>query len=188
MNIYVDSKMNDDARRGEIYRGGVLRPFAFSERARTLPIGAEHDRRSLPPLRSPDDPRASAGREMRGDSRHLETAIHSSSAAKECIRGMLAITGHDLSQTYFDVPRMRTAFPGDYLKSGIAYAFHPHRDTWYSAPFCQINWWMPVYELNSENCMAMHPHYFERAIKNGSRDVQLPQVELGKPAQRGAAR
>jgi len=88
--------------------------------------------------------------------------------SKECIRGMLAGTGHNLSQTYFDVPRLRTAFPGDYLKSGIAYAFHPHRDTWYSAPFCQINWWMPVYELNSENCMALHPHYFERAIKNGS--------------------
>jgi hypothetical protein len=41
---------------------------------------------------------------------------------------------------------MRTAFPGNYLKSGIAYAFHPHRDTWYSAPFCQINWWMPIYD------------------------------------------
>jgi hypothetical protein len=27
---------------------------------------------------------------------------------------------------------------------------------------------MPVYELTSENCMALHPHYFERAIKNGS--------------------
>jgi hypothetical protein len=33
---------------------------------------------------------------------------------------------------------------------------------------CQINWWMPIYELNSENCMALHPHYFSRAIKNGS--------------------
>jgi len=66
------------------------------------------------------------------------------------------------------VPRMRTAFPGDYLNSGIAYAFHPHRDTWYSAPLCQINWWMPIYDLNSENCMALHPHYFDRAIKNGS--------------------
>jgi hypothetical protein len=81
---------------------------------------------------------------------------------------MLAESGCDLEKTYFDVPRMRTAFPGDYLKSGIAYAFHPHRDTWYSAPFCQINWWMPIYELNSENCMAIHPHYWEKPVKNGS--------------------
>jgi hypothetical protein len=88
--------------------------------------------------------------------------------SKECIQGMLAEAGCDPDKTYFDVPRMRTAFPGDYLKSGIAYAFHPHRDTWYSAPLCQINWWMPIYELNSDNCMALHPHYFNRAIKNGS--------------------
>ena len=88
--------------------------------------------------------------------------------SKEYIQGMLAESGCDLEKTYFDVPRMRTAFPGDYLNSGIAYAFHPHRDTWYSAPMCQINWWMPIYELNSENCMALHPHYFDRAIKNGS--------------------
>jgi len=70
------------------------------------------------------------------------------------------------------------AFPGDYLKSGIAYAFHPHRDTWYSAPFCQINWWMPIYDLNSENCMAIHPHYFGRSIKNGSRDYNYHKWNL----------
>ena len=88
--------------------------------------------------------------------------------AKEHVVGMLRESGCDLERTYFDVPRMRTAFPGDYLKSGIAYAFHPHRDTWYSAPFCQINWWMPVFDLNAENCMAIHPHYWAKPLKNGS--------------------
>lgn len=81
---------------------------------------------------------------------------------------MLAELGCDLEKTYFDVPRLRTAFPGDYLKSGIAYAFHPHRDTWYSAPFCQINWWMPVYPITAENCMAIHPRYWNQPIRNGS--------------------
>jgi hypothetical protein len=88
--------------------------------------------------------------------------------AKEYLRGMLVELGCDVETTYFDVPRMRTAFPGEYLKSGIAYAFHPHRDTWYSAPFCQINWWMPIYEVNSENCMAIHPEYWSRPVLNGS--------------------
>jgi ectoine hydroxylase-related dioxygenase (phytanoyl-CoA dioxygenase family) len=63
---------------------------------------------------------------------------------------------------------MRTAFPGDYLKSGIAYAFHPHRDIWYSAPPSQINWWMPIYELNADNCMAFHPKYWSQPVKNSS--------------------
>ena len=65
--------------------------------------------------------------------------------SKEYIQGILSELGCDPSQTYFDVPRMRSAYPSDYLTSGIAYAFHPHRDTWYSAPFCQLNWWMPIF-------------------------------------------
>src|SRR5262249_27980252 len=61
-----------------------------------------------------------------------------------------------------------TAFPGDYLKSGIAFAFHPHRDTWYSAPFCQINWWMPIYSIQADNCMAIYPRYWNHPVQNGS--------------------
>ena len=88
--------------------------------------------------------------------------------SKEYLQGMLDELGCSLEKTYFDVPRMRTAFPGEYLKSGIAYAFHPHRDTWYSAPLCQINWWMPIFEVNADNCMAIHPGYWSKAVRNGS--------------------
>jgi hypothetical protein len=168
MNIYIDSKMNDDARRREIYRGAVFvhspSPSAL-ELCRLAQTMIEEAFRPFDPLTVHEHLPAEKCAEILGT---LKPQFIHHPRAKECIRGMLAGTGHDLSQTYFDVPRLRTAFPGDYLKSGIAYAFHPHRDTWYSAPFCQINWWIPAYELNSENCMALHPHYFERAIKNGS--------------------
>jgi ectoine hydroxylase-related dioxygenase (phytanoyl-CoA dioxygenase family) len=50
----------------------------------------------------------------------------------------------------------------------IAYAFHPHRDTWYSAPFSQVNWWLPVYDITPENALAFHPAYWSRALRNGS--------------------
>ena len=51
--------------------------------------------------------------------------------SKELIRALLEERGCDLDNTYFDVPRLRTAFPSDYLSSGIAYAFHPHAmSTW----------------------------------------------------------
>src|SRR5581483_599991 len=75
----------------------------------------------------------------------------------------------DLDKTYFDVPRMRTATSDDYLTTGIAYAFHPHRDTWYSAPQCQLNWWIPVFDLESDRSMAFHPRYWSRAVRNSSR-------------------
>jgi hypothetical protein len=88
--------------------------------------------------------------------------------SKELIQGLLAERGCDLEKTYFDVPRLRTAFPANYLASGIAYAFHPHRDTWYSAPFSQLNWWMPAYEICPENSMAFHPRYWSEGIANSS--------------------
>src|SRR6185295_18161567 len=75
----------------------------------------------------------------------------------------------DLESTYFDVPRLRTATSDNYLTTGIAYAFHPHRDTWYSAPLCQVNWWLPVYDLESDRSMAFHPTYWSRGVRNSSR-------------------
>jgi hypothetical protein len=63
---------------------------------------------------------------------------------------------------------MRTSTSDNYLTTGIAYAWHPHRDTWYSAPSCQINWWLPIYEIESNNSMAFHPQYWSQPVKNSS--------------------
>jgi hypothetical protein len=90
--------------------------------------------------------------------------------SKQLIQQMLKDMGCDLEQTYFDVPRLRTSTHAGYLTSGISYAFHPHRDTWYSAPFCQINWWLPVYEIQTDNIMAFHPRYWSQPVRNGSHD------------------
>jgi hypothetical protein len=168
MNIYVDAKMSDDQRRAELYGGAVFvhspSPYALKLclLAQEMIVDAF---RPFEPLHIHESIPAEKCAEILGV---LKPKFIHHPKSKEYIQGMLTESGADLERTYFDVPRMRTAFPGDYLKSGIAYAFHPHRDTWYSAPMCQINWWMPVYELNSENCMALHPHYFDKAIKNGS--------------------
>ncbi len=76
--------------------------------------------------------------------------------------------GGDPERVYFDVPRLRSAYPAHYLTSGIAYAFHPHRDTWYSAPMCQINWWLPVFNISKQNGMAFYVDYFSSALENTS--------------------
>ena len=90
--------------------------------------------------------------------------------SKEFLQQLLIEAGCDPEKTYFDVPRMRSSTSDGYLTSGIAYAFHPHRDTWYSAPMSQINWWLPIYEVKKGNVMSIHPAYFDQAIKNGSKD------------------
>jgi hypothetical protein len=168
MNIYVDPKMSDDSRRQELYRGAIVvhspgpSALALCRLAREL---VEEAFRPLDPLTLHQTLPAEKCAEILG---MVKPKFIHHPDAKRHIRGMLSDLGCDPAKTYFDVPRLRTAFPGDYLKSGIAYAFHAHRDTWYSAPFCQVNWWMPVYEVNADNCMALHPRYFSQPIKNGS--------------------
>jgi hypothetical protein len=178
MNIYVNSKMTDDGRRAELYRGAIFvhAPGSNALKLCRLAQGMiEESFRPLDPLKVHESLSAEKCAEVLAV---LKPKFIHHPLSKQYIREMLSEAGCDLHKTYFDVPRMRTAFPGDYLKSGIAYAFHPHRDTWYSAPFCQLNWWMPIYDLNSENCMAIHPHYFGKAIKNGSRDYNYHKWNL----------
>jgi ectoine hydroxylase-related dioxygenase (phytanoyl-CoA dioxygenase family) len=88
--------------------------------------------------------------------------------SKRHIQALLRELGCNLDKTYFDVPKMRSSTSDGYLTSGIAYAWHPHRDTWYSAPACQINWWMPMYEITKDNAMAFHPRYFSKPVANTS--------------------
>jgi hypothetical protein len=84
------------------------------------------------------------------------------------VQALLADFGCDPSQVYFDVPRLRSSTSHDFLTTGIAYAWHAHRDTWYSAPQFQLNWWLPVYELVDSNAMAFHPNYWNRPVANSS--------------------
>ena len=168
MNIYVDSKMTDDARRKEIYGGSIYTISPSPSALQLCQLAKELIREAFGPL----DP-ISVHEKLPADEcarilAVLKPKFIHHPKSKELIAEMLRESGCDLEKTYFDVPRMRTAFPGDYLKSGVAYAFHPHRDTWYSAPFCQINWWMPVFDLTPENCMAIHPQYWAKPLKNGS--------------------
>jgi hypothetical protein len=88
--------------------------------------------------------------------------------SKQLIRALLADLGCELEQTYLDVPRLRMVTSHGYLTSGVGYAQHPPRDTRYSAPMCQLNWWLPIYDISTESSMAFHPHYWSRPVLNGS--------------------
>src|SRR5215475_3887273 len=158
--VYVDPKFTDAERRERLYAGQLLLysptpgSIALVELARALiqdafgaldPETAQH---SL------------AVEEYAALLAELKPKFIHHPDAKRHIPALLRELGCDLNRTYFDVPRMRTATSDGYLTSGIAYAFHPHRDTWYSAPQCQINWWIPIFEIEAERSMAFHPRYW----------------------------
>ena len=168
MNIYIDSTMDDRGRRSELYNGSLFVHSPSPSSVKLCQLAQElieEAFRPLDPLKAQESLPVERCVTILAE---LKPKFIHHPKSKEYIRGMLEDMRCDLDKTYFDVPRMRTAFPGDYLKSGIAYAFHPHRDTWYSAPSCQVNWWMPVYEIFAENSMAFHPRYWDEAVPNDS--------------------
>jgi hypothetical protein len=183
--VYFECPMSDDARRAALYGGQVVAylptpsSLAFVELARTMLRDAFGEL---------DPEKAQCGMAVEDYARVLADLkprfIHHP-RSKECIQGILREMGCDLHQTYFDVPRMRSATSDDFLSSGIAYAFHPHRDCWYSAPFCQINFWIPIYAIQPDNVMAFHPRYWSQPVRNGSRDYNY--AEWNRTSRHNAA-
>lgn len=168
MNVLLDSTMSDAQRREALYAGNV---FVFSPRRAALDL-CEFARSLVRNAFAGKDPQT-AQHEMPVENyaavlERLKPEFIHHPESKRLIQAMLGELGCDDATTYFDVPRMRTATSDAYLTTGIAYAFHPHRDTWYSAPMCQINFWMPIYEVQADNIMAFHPQYWDRSIRNSS--------------------
>ncbi|MFN8442886.1 MAG: phytanoyl-CoA dioxygenase family protein [Caldilineaceae bacterium] len=166
--VYYDAEYSDERRRALLFSGEL---FVYSPTPSSLAL-VQHAREMAQAAFAPLDP-CTAQFYMPVEDyakvlSDLKPKFIHHPKSKEYIQGILQELGCDLSKTYFDVPRMRSSTAQGYLTTGIAYAFHPHRDTWYSAPMCQINWWMPIYPIEADNGLAFHPHYWNRAIKNGS--------------------
>ena len=166
--IYFDPNVDDKVRRQHLYDGQL---FVYSPRPSSVALCQLADEliRDAFGNLSPEKAQYSLPVEEYAAilSRLKPQFIHHPKS-KECIRAILNDLGCDLSKTYFDVPRMRTSTSDGYLTTGIAYAWHPHRDTWYSAPQCQINWWIPIYGIESNHGVAFHPRYWKNPIKNDS--------------------
>jgi hypothetical protein len=176
--VYFDSAMDDETRRRQLFDGQlfVYSPrsagLAFIEFARAL---IEEAFRPLDPLRAQYDLPVETYAAILGK---LKPAFIHHPESKRHIARMFAEMGCDLDKTYFDVPKMRSSTSHGYLTTGIAYAWHPHRDTWYSALPSQINWWMPIYELASDNSMAFHPRYWTEPVRNNSADYNYYEANV----------
>lgn len=166
--LYFDSPYGDDRRRQALYQGHV---FVFSPRPSTVAL-TEWARELIAEAFHPLDPVHVQ------DSLPVERFVEIVAPLKprfihhprtlELLRDLLADFGVDMDRLYFDVPRMRVATSGGYLNAGVAYVLHPHRDVWYSSPLCQLNWWLPVFEIESESSFAFHPRYWDRPVRNSS--------------------
>ena len=166
--IHFQPTMTDRERRNRLYSGQIM---VYSASRESLAL-IEHARELIAEAFGRRDPQT-AQYDMPVEDfaallAELKPKFIHHPKSKDLIQALLTSFGCDLDRTYFDVPRMRTSTSDDYLTSGISYAFHPHRDTWYSAPLCQLNWWIPIFSVVPENVMAFHPQYWGTRVRNGS--------------------
>jgi hypothetical protein len=167
-SVTIDSACTDEERREALYAGDLfvhtaspaIRAFVAFTREMVEDAFGGRD-----PESAQYDMDVATYAEILG---RLKPAFIHHPESKRHLRAILTEHGCDPELTYFDVPRLRTSTSDDFLTTGIAYAFHPHRDTWYSAPMMQVNWWLPIYDVAPSNVVAFHPDYFARAVANGS--------------------
>ena len=184
--IYVNTTMDDDTRRQHVYAGDLIVIQAVPSSLALCEFADKLSRDAFSPLNPREAQHHMSVEEYAAKLAELKPLFIHHPESKRLIQGLLREVGCDLEKTYFDVPRMRTSTSDGYLTSGIAYAFHPHRDTWYSAPSCQLNWWLPIYDIEAENTVAFHPRYFDQPVQNGSRDYNYQ--EWNKTSRKEAAK
>jgi hypothetical protein len=183
--VYIDPGADEGLRRERLYQGQL---FVLSPRPSTIAL-IEHARDMIETAFGGIDPQL-AQYEMPVE-RYVEICaplkpafIHNDTT-KRLLRAVVEDFGCVLDDTYVDVPRLRMVTSDGYLTSGVGYAHHPHRDTWYSAPMAQLNWWLPIYDIETEQSMAFHPYYFDKPIKNGSSEFNY--YEWNAVGRKGAA-
>jgi len=184
--VFFDAGLSDEDRRRQLYRGQLF-VYSPTDSSRKLCRFAQNlAREAFAPYDPPDAQFHLPVEQYVAILAALKPKFIHHPTCKELIRDIFTELGCDVEKTYFDVPRLRTMTHGDYLTAGLAYAFHPHRDTWFSAPPCQLNWWMPVYAIGPDNTMAFHPKYWSQPVRNSSREYNY--YKWNKESRREAAK
>jgi hypothetical protein len=168
VTIHLEPGRLGDGERAALYQGALL---VYAPRPTTRAL-CDHARRyvmtglaGFDPLRAQEYLTPTEYAELCAP---IKPAFIHDPTTRQLIAELVADVGCDLERTYLDVPRMRIAPFGGFLTAGVAYQFPPHRDTWYSAPAAQLNWWLPLWDVTPESTMAFYPPYFDRPVDNTS--------------------
>jgi hypothetical protein len=180
--IFFDSKMSDDERREKLFGGDLFVYSATPHSQELVGFARQMAEEALAPHFPPDAQHHMSGQEYVDVLAKLKPTFINHPRSKELVAGILGDLGVKVEEAYFDVPRLRT-MTSEYLNAGLTLQFESHRDTWFSAPFSQINYWIPVYDIAETNAMAFHPPYFDGGVRNSSRDYNYAEwVAHGRAA------
>jgi hypothetical protein len=167
-SITVDPVVSERELRMSIYRGNLVLFSRLSSawelvqftRSELEALFAPHDPEYAHQYLSPDEAAALLGK-WKPRFMRLERT-------RSLLAAIIEEVGLPPRDTYVDFLKPRTAFPKGHLTTGIAFAFPWHRDTWYAAPPQQLNWWLPVFDVNERNAMMFDLSSFSQRVSNTS--------------------
>lgn len=106
----------------------------------------------------------------------LRKAFNEDTGVRHLVGKLLEEWGADPDDAYFDTLRLRIAPPdNDTLDFPLA-PLAPHRDTWGSNIYEQINVWAPLKPVSAENTVAVWPVLFDNFVPNDSKDWSLSEL------------
>jgi len=180
MNILIDPDTSGDGLRRQLYAGHLV----VLTRLRALNDFVDYTREEITELFSPHDPEHVHEHidppEMAKMLAAWKPAFIHSERSRKLVREIIQEAGFAGGETHYDLPKPRTSFPVGHLTTGVAYAFPWHRDTWYSAPAQQINWWLPIFPVREDNAMGFDLASFDRAVPNTSDTFDYYQNNVGR--------
>jgi hypothetical protein len=180
MAIFTDLEGSAETLRETLYEGHVV----VLTRLRAVADFVDYTRDQLVELFAPYEPESAHDHFEPAEMAKMLGAwkprfIHDD-RSKRHVRHIIEEAGLSAEGTHFDVPKPRTAFPMGHLSTGVAFAFPWHRDTWYSAPRQQLNWWLPIYPVAPNNAMSFDFPSFARAVPNNSGSFDYYENNAGR--------
>lgn len=163
----MDAEVTDRERRSLVFAGNL---FVYSPRPSTLVLSVA-SRMTIESVLGPDPVRAQQQLTEAEFAAKFRVAARSfSDNAVELACATVTDFGCDPDETFVGVPLLVATTGRNFFAYGFGAPHHPHRDTWYAAAPCQVNWWIPLYGLDASAAFAFHSSYWDAPVHNTSRD------------------
>ena len=106
----------------------------------------------------------------------LRKAFNEDSGIRHLVGKLLEEWGTSPDDAYFDTLKLRIAPPDNDVLTFPLAPLVPHRDTWGSNLYEQINVWAPLKPITNENTVAVWPVLFDNYVPNDSNTWSLEEL------------
>ena len=120
------------------------------------------------------------------DRTRLCRAFEGNEGVRALFRRIFSEASVDAERTYWDRPRLRVQQSGggyDDVSNSSKFGtgkysstLPPHRDTWASQLYQQLNWWLPLEEIEEGRTVCFYPDLFRVAVGNTSRSWDFDEL------------